>query len=87
MSEYGSPSSDLMDADTGEYIGRATIAQVEASDRAAESDGGCGIILIDGDGDVVSQAEAGRFPNMLTRRVYTATSADLLFGFSTKGPK
>lgn len=59
----------LYDADTGEEIGEATPAQLVASD-ASESKGECGIILIDGDGDVVGQSEAGRFPYMLIRRVW-----------------
>ena len=84
--EFGSPSADLMDADTAEYIGRATAAQVEASDRAAEKDGGAGIILVDANGDVCPEGSwEAQSPGV--RRAYTETSADLLFGFGTKGPR
>ncbi len=62
--------SDLYDADTAERIGPATAAQVEASDLAAQRDGGAGVILIDADGDVcpVGSWDAQQ-PGV--RRVYT----------------
>lgn len=56
-------TAHLFDADTADDLGPATPEQVEASDRAAERDGGRGIFGIDADGDPVARGG---------RSVYTA---------------
>jgi hypothetical protein len=59
--------ADLMDADTGDKIGAATPAQIEASLAAGDT----GIILIDADGDVVDDGTwAAQQPGV--RRVWVA---------------
>lgn len=58
----------LYDAETGESLGPATSAQIEASTAACE---GCGIILISADGDVVRDYTwHSRQPGV--REVYTS---------------
>lgn len=71
MSPTDQPTHHLFDANTADDLGTATPEQVAASDETATKDGGYGIILIDGDGDVVA---AGSFlDNGIAhlRRVYT----------------
>lgn len=65
------PDVRLHDADTAEYIGPATIGQVTASILAEDTDGGCGIILIDDTGTVVVAGSWDAEQNGV-RRVYTA---------------
>lgn len=62
----------LFDADTDEDLGLATPEQVDASDES-DANGEEGIILIDKDGDVITEQAATRIPNTVTRRVYTET--------------
>ena len=57
----------LMDAETAEPIGPASVEQVKASLRAGDT----GIILIDADGDVVAEQDANQpYTPQPVRRVY-----------------
>lgn len=50
---WASLGGDLMEYSTGRYLGAATTEQAQASVCAAQYDGGAGVIILDGDGDVV----------------------------------
>lgn len=54
--------------ETGEDLGPATPAQIEASDRAAKHDDGSGVFLIDAAGNVVPASLASEHD---TLAVYT----------------
>jgi hypothetical protein len=64
----------LYDAETNDDLGPATDAQIVVSDAAAERYDGVGIILIDEDGDPISEQAAERLPEgqgrPTVRRVY-----------------
>lgn len=42
---------DLYDYQTGEWIRGATVAELRASVKAAKTDGGAGVILVDDQGE------------------------------------
>lgn len=44
----------LYDYDSGQDLGLATPAQVQASEKAANTDGGAGVILVNSEGTVIS---------------------------------
>jgi len=49
----------LYDYMTGDSIREATGAEIEASETAAEYDGGSGVILVSDDGDILEQCDRG----------------------------
>lgn len=72
MTSITSPARTLHDSDTGELIGTATPAQIDASDGAGDT----GHILIDADGDVVTVGTwAAQQPGV--HRVYVGVAAPL----------
>lgn len=58
---------DLHDYDTGDYIRPATAAERDASRRAAECDGGAGVIRVTTDGRILEQHQDARWE---ARRCY-----------------
>lgn len=50
---------DLHDYNTGSYIREATAAEREASEMAAQLDGGAGVILVSEDGDILEAHDSG----------------------------
>jgi hypothetical protein len=70
MSTNDNPTHHLFDADTGDDLGPATPEQVAASNRSERREA-TGIIVIDGDGDVVEPGSFFDRPECRNRRVYT----------------
>lgn len=50
---------DLYDYYSGDYIRKATAAEVAASEQSAEYDGCSGVILVTEDGEILEQHERG----------------------------